>query len=29
MREDNPGQACADFIKRVREIEDLYDGAIA
>ncbi|MEM6770223.1 MAG: indole-3-glycerol phosphate synthase TrpC [Bacteroidota bacterium] len=29
MREADPGQACADFIQRVREIEDLYDGAIA
>lgn len=29
MREADPGQACADFIARVREIEDLYDGAIA
>jgi indole-3-glycerol phosphate synthase len=29
MREENPGQACADFIQQVREIEDLYDGAIA
>jgi indole-3-glycerol phosphate synthase len=29
MREENPGQACADFIQRVREIENLYDGAIA
>lgn len=29
MREPDPGQACARFIKRVREIEELYDGAIA
>lgn len=29
MREPDPGQACAEFIRRVREIEDLYDGAIA
>lgn len=29
MREADPGKACADFIQRVREIEDLYDGAIA
>lgn len=29
MREQDPGLACAKFIQRVREIEDLYDGAIA
>ena len=29
MREVDPGLACANFIQRVREIEDLYDGAIA
>lgn len=29
MREPDPGAACAAFIRRVREIEDLYDGAIA
>ena len=29
MREPDPGIACANFIQRVREIEDLYDGAIA
>lgn len=29
MREPDPGVACAAFIQRVREIEDLYDGAIA
>lgn len=29
MREEDPGQACADFISEVRKIEDLYDGAIA
>ncbi|MEL7160928.1 MAG: indole-3-glycerol phosphate synthase TrpC [Bacteroidota bacterium] len=28
MREADPGEACANFIRRVREIEDLYDGAI-
>ena len=26
MREENPGQACADFIARVKEIEDIYKG---
>ena len=29
MRQEDPGAACAEFIRRVREIEDLYDGAIA
>lgn len=29
MREADPGKACAEFIQRVRTIEDLYDGAIA
>jgi indole-3-glycerol phosphate synthase len=29
MREADPGQACADFIQRVRDIEEMYDGAIA
>lgn len=29
MREENPGQACANFIGRVREIEELYGGAMA
>jgi len=29
MQEPDPGKACAEFIRRVREIEDLYDGAIA
>lgn len=29
MRETDPGAACAEFIRRVREIEDLYEGAIA
>ncbi len=28
MRQENPGQACADFIAKVREIEDLYNNAI-
>ncbi len=26
MREEDPGKACADFIARVREIEDIYKG---
>ena len=29
MRQPDPGAAAADFIKRVAEIDDLYDGAIA
>lgn len=29
MREADPGAACAAFIRRVRDIEQLYDGAIA
>ena len=29
MRQPDPGEACAAFIRRVHEIEDLYDGAIA
>lgn len=29
MREPDPGLACANFIREVREIEDLYNGAIA
>jgi len=29
MREPDPGAACGAFIQRVREIEDLYDGAMA
>lgn len=29
MREADPGAACAAFIQRVRDIEELYDGAIA
>lgn len=29
MRERDPGAACAAFMQRVREIEELYDGAIA
>ncbi len=29
MREEDPGAACSHFIQRVREIEELYDGAIA
>ena len=29
MRNPDPGKACAEFIQRVREIDELYDGAIA
>ena len=29
MRQPDPGAAAADFIRRVAEINDLYDGAIA
>ncbi|MEM1356889.1 MAG: indole-3-glycerol phosphate synthase TrpC [Bacteroidota bacterium] len=29
MRQPDPGAACANFIQEIREIEDLYDGAIA
>lgn len=29
MRNENPGQACAEFIAKVREIEGLYNNAIA
>ena len=29
MRQENPGQACADFIAQVREIDETYNNAIA
>jgi indole-3-glycerol phosphate synthase len=29
MRQEDPGKACAEFIARVREIEGLYNNAIA
>jgi indole-3-glycerol phosphate synthase len=29
MRQEEPGGACADFIREVHKINELYDGAIA
>ncbi|MTB51349.1 indole-3-glycerol phosphate synthase TrpC [Lewinella sp. W8] len=29
MRQENPGDGCANFIREVHEINELYDGAIA